>query len=174
MPEDNNNSGGDTNNSQPVDFGKWLETQPDDVRSLVDGHIKGLITALGSEREARKSFEKQVRDLASKAEAGSEAQKQLTALADQNAALNRQQAFYDEAHTRGVNNLKLAYLAAKDSGLIDDQGRVNWEQMKQSFPQLFGATAGSQPSGNAGSGTQQSSGKPDMNKLIRRAAGYSE
>lgn len=170
MPEENNtNQGGET----PIDFNQWLETQPDNVRSLIDGHIKGLTTALSSEREARKTFEKQVRDLATKAELGSEAQKQLTAMAERIQAAEQQQAFYDEAHTQGVSNLKLAYMAATADGLLDARGHVNWEQLKKSYPQLFGATGGP-PRGNAGAGTQNPSSAANMNTIIRRAAGYHE
>ncbi len=162
-----------TTGETPINFESWIETQPDEVKALLDGHIKGLKTALDSEREARRSFEKQVRELAAKAEQGSEAQKQLIAMADQVQALTRQQTFYDEAHARGVNNLKLAYLAAQNDGLMDEQGRVDWERLKKSYPQLFGATGGP-PQGNAGSGMQKPSGLTSMNTIIRRAAGYHE
>lgn len=174
MPEDGQQtSNGDGQQQAPLDFEAWLRGQDDSVKGLLDGHVKGLKTALDSEREARKGFEKQVRELATKVELGSEAQKQLTAMAEQIQASERRQSFYDEAHTQGVSNLKLAYLAATDAGLIDDRGRVNWEQMKKTFPQLFGAV-GSLPKGNAGAGTQTPPGKVDMNKIIRRAAGYNE
>lgn len=166
MPDETQQTG-----ERPVDFDKWFESQADDIKSLVNSHIQGLKTALDSERESRKSFEKQVRDLATKVEAGSEAQKQLTALADQVGILERRQSFYDEAHSQGVSNLKLAYLAASDAGLIDDKGRVNWEQLKKSFPQLFGAAVIT-PKGNAGDGTSvPPGGKASMNTIIRRAAG---
>jgi ABC-type nitrate/sulfonate/bicarbonate transport system substrate-binding protein len=164
-----------TGETPAVTFDKWIEAQPDDVKTLLDGHIKGLKTALDSERESRKGVEKQLKDLATKAELGSEAQKQLTALADQVQASERRQSFYDEAHSQGVSNLKLAYLAATDAGLIDDKGRVNWEQLKKAFPQLFSGVAGGPPRGNAGDGTSTPpGGKVTMNSIIRRAAGQRE
>lgn len=169
MPDETQQAG-----EKPVDFSKWIESQADDIKVLVSGHIQGLKTALDSERESRKTFEKQLRDLAPKVEAGSEAQKQLTAMADQVGALERRQSFYDDAHSQGVSNLKLAYLAASDAGLIDDRGRVNWEQLKKSFPQLFGAVGGP-PKGNAGDGTNNPpGGKASMNTIIRHAAGQHE
>lgn len=159
------------NTQQPPTFEAWLESQDDTVKGLLDSHTKGLKTALDSERDARKNFEKQVRDLASKAEAGSEAQQQLTDLANQVETLTRQQAFYDEAHGQGVTNLKLAYIAARESDLIDSRGRINWEQMRESYPQLFGV-ARSQPSGNAGSGTQTPpASQRTMSDIIRQATG---
>jgi len=122
-------------------------------------------------RSQLRETEKQLRDAAKQAEAGSAAQKQLAEMADAMTARDVQMQFYDEAHSQGVSNLKLAYLAATDAGLIDQRGRVNWEQMKKSFPQLFGMT-GTHPAGNAGSGTTNppSSGK-DMNAFIRAGAG---
>lgn len=160
-----------TTQTAPPDFETWLQAQDETVKGLLDGHTKGLKSALDAERDARKGFEKQVRELAKAADAGSAAQKQLTEMADAMTARDVQMQFYDEAHSQGVSNLKLAYLAATDAGLIDQRGRVNWEQMKKSFPQLFGMT-GTHPAGNAGSGTTNppSSGK-DMNAFIRAGAG---
>lgn len=173
MPEETQNSGAtpDTG-AMPVSFDSWLKEQPDDVKAIIGDRFKNLETTLTSERDARKGFEKQVRDLATKAELGSEAQKQLTTMAEQIQAAERRQSFYDEAHTQGISNLKLAYLAATDSGFIDDRGRVNWEQLKKAYPQLVMAVT--PPRGNAGDGAGTPPGKSTMNTIIRRAAGYNE
>jgi hypothetical protein len=151
-------------------FEAWLEKQDDTVKALLDGHIKGLRTALGSERESRKDLEKQLRDLAKKAEAGSESQSKLTEMADQIATADRKADFYEAAHRAGVTNLKLAFLVATQDELFDKHGAVNFEAMKKNYPELFGGTAN--VDGNAGSGTDQEP-KPaiKMDDMIRQAAG---
>lgn len=152
-------------------FDAWIARQPDDVKALLEVHTKGLKSALDSERENRKELEKQLRGLAKKAEDGSEAQQQLTEMADKIAAADRKADFYEEAHRQGVTNLKLAYLTATTDGLIDTRGRVNFDEMKKNYPELFGK-ARPAPAGNAGNGTNQETPKSQgMNDFIRTASG---
>ena len=168
----NNQQGGDGQGSgTPPTFDDWLKGQDDTVKGLIDSHISGLQSALKSERETRKDLEKQVRDLAGKAEKGSEAEKQLTELADKLSATDKRVTAYESLSAAGCSNLKLAWLAASESGLIDGQGNVSMEKLKSQFPELF-KTATSQPKGNAGSGAGQTgSGGNTMNDWIRRQAG---
>lgn len=155
---------------EPLTFDGWLGEQPDEVKVLLDGHTKGLKSALESERGSRKDLEKQLRDLAAKAEKGSEAQTQLAGIADQLGEADRKADFYEMAHGAGVTNLKLAYTVAVSDEMFDRRGQVNFDTMKQSYPELFGAK--SVPKGNAGDGTDtQPSPAKDMNRYIRTAAG---
>ena len=112
-----------------------------------------------------------LRDMAGKAEKGSEAEKQLTSMADQMAEADRRAEFYDEAHKAGVTNLKLAYLSAVADERFDKKGRVNFDEMKKDDPELFGSKK--PPEGNAGKGTGDNgpAGHADMNTWIRKAAG---
>ena len=168
--DENQNPGNGQNNNQPnVTFESWLDKQDGQVKELYQGHITGLKGALESERTARKDLEKQVRDLAKKAETGSESQKQLTELADKLSATERQNAFYDRAHSMGVRNLKLGYVAVREAGLIDDRGEVDWDKAKKQFPELFTSTQTAKS--NGGEGTGSVPGKVDMNQLLRQAAG---
>lgn len=154
-------------NSETLTFDTWLATQPDDVKGLLDGHTKGLKTALESEREIRKTREKELRDLAKKAEEGSEAQKQLTDLANQESETGRKADFYEAAHAGGVTNLRLAYLVAVQDELFDKKGNVDFDEMKKGYPELFGSK--STAAGNAGSGTQQNNtAGMTMDDFIRR------
>ena len=151
-------------------FESWFGSQDDRVKSLIETHTKGLKSALDSERETRKGLEKQVRELASKAEKGSEAEKQLNELADKMSANDKRVAAYEGLSAAGCSNLKLAYLAAAESGLIDGQGNVNIEKMKTQFPELFKTTQ--TPPGKAGTGTEtKAPGGATMNDFIRHAAG---
>ncbi len=152
-------------------FENWLAGQPDQVKTLLDGHVKGLKSALESERDARKGLEKQLRDLAAKVEKGSEAEKSLTGMADRVAEGDRRVDFYEEAHAAGVTNLKLAYTVAVQDEMFDRKGRVNFEEMKKQYPELFGGRPAA-AKGNAGAGTQGGQGtKGGMNEFIRRSAG---
>ena len=171
-PQTNQQPGSETlpESTTPLEFDSWLDQQPDEVKTLLDGHTKGLKSALSSEREARARLEKDLRDAARQAEKGSEMEQQLTHLADEAAEADRRASFYEDAHAAGVANLKLAYLVAVQDEMFDCQGRVNWQALKESYPELF-TTARRPPAGNAGSGTQAPPTTGGMNEFIRRAAG---
>ena len=118
-----------------------------------------------------KKLEKEVRDAAKKLEQGSETQQQLEKMANDLATTSSRAAFYETAHSAGVKNLPLAYVAARESGLLTDDGTADMKGIKERFPELFTSTA--PPPGNAGEGTQTPppNSEPDMDTFIRRAAG---
>lgn len=156
----------------PLTYDAWLEKQPDDVKALLDTNVKGLKSALDSERGTREKLERELRTMAKAAEAGSEAQKKLTEMADEMSETDRRADFYDSAHKAGVGNLKLAYTVAVQEELFDSKGRVNFEAMKKDYPELFGATSRKIIKGNAGDGTEEEPPKTGgMNDFIRAGAG---
>ena len=165
---------GGTPDSDPQSFEDWLGTLPEEqqktAKKLHSEHEKGLKTALESERESRKDVEGQLRDLAKKAEKGSELQEELNKMADTQASVEQQRDFYEEAHGKGVTNLKLAYTVAVQDELIDKKGRVNWEAFKENYPELFRKDKVLET--DAGDGSQNN-GAPakDMNTWIRGRAG---
>jgi hypothetical protein len=156
----------------PPSFDSWLGSQDETVKGLISSHTAGLKSALESERGTRKEQEKQLRELAAKAEKGSEAETQLTALADKLAANDKRVTAYETLSAAGCSNLKLAWLAATEAGLVDGQGNISIEKLRTQFPELFRSTVGAPPKGNAGTGAGQTgaSGK-SMNDFIRAAAG---
>lgn len=168
------NSGGagaEGGEGQGLTFEVWIKDQPEAVKTLLEGQQRGVKSALDNERDARKALEKQLRDLAGKAEKGSELEKQLNELIGQQAQAEARAAFYEDAHAAGITNLKLAWIVAGSDGLIDSRGRVDFAGMKQRYPELFGAATRTAP-GNAGSGTHQpGTGARSMNEFIRAAAG---
>ncbi|OQY95342.1 MAG: hypothetical protein B6D39_00150 [Anaerolineae bacterium UTCFX2] len=168
----NDSKDGKSDQKSSLSYEAWVKDQPEEIKTMLSGWERGLKTALDGERDARKGLEKQVRDLAGKAEKGSEAEKQLTQLADQITESDRRSDFYEAAHAAGVTNLKLAYLVALHDDLFDKRGMVNFETMKGFYPELFGGQK--LPKGNAGDGTGTSpTGKNSMNDYIRAAAGRS-
>ena len=128
------------------------------------------VSSLGAERDRNKELEKSLRDAASKAEKGSESEKRLSELANQVTESNRKSAFYEGAATAGVNNLKLAYMAATTDDLFKRDGSVDFEAMRRTYPELFGSK--SSQSNNGGAGTNNKPlDKPSMNNFIRRSSG---
>jgi len=176
---DKNDGNGNENGNQDTDQGNETQTweaflgaQSDDVKALHEGHVKGLRSALGSERDQRKDLASQLQDAAKKLEKGSEAQKALEEASGKLEAANQRADFYAEASKPeiGCSNAKLAYIAAQEIGAFDSRGNVNWEVLKQQFPELFKGKPVAK--GNAGSGAGQTGGgKAGMNEFIRAAAG---
>lgn len=154
-----------------LEWDTWHEALPEDVQKLVAGHVSGLKTALASERDARSSAEKDLRDVAGKLDKGSEAQKEVLRLADDVAAGNVKTDFYEDAHDAGVTNLKLAFVVAKEDGLFDKRGNANFTKLKEAYPELFGKKIVPDGSAGDGTGSDPPKGKVDMNALIRAKAG---
>jgi hypothetical protein len=160
-----------TGEKPPPTFDSWFEEQPDEIKGLVEGHVKGLKTALGSERDARDKAEKDLRDVAAKLEKGSEAQKQVLELADAVQEGNTKADFYEDAHAAGVSNLKLAWHIAKTEELFDKRGVVDFEKMKANYPELFGRLSKTPPGNVGAGGNQKLAPARSMNEFIRRQAG---
>jgi len=154
-----------------LEWKPWHDALPKEAQELVAEREKGLKGALDTERDARKTAEKDLRAVAKKLDEGSDAQNEVLKLADQVAEGTTKADFYEEAHKAGVSNLKLAYHVATTEELFDKRGGVNFDKMKDAYPELFGKKA--PPKGNAGDGTGSAPGgqKVGMNEYIRRSAG---
>jgi len=154
-----------------LEWKPWHDALPKEAQALIAEREGGLKSALGTERDARQDAEKELRKAAAALEKGSEAQKQLEQSADDLAALSTKAEFYEEAHKAGVSNLKLAFHVATTEDLFDKRGAVDFDKMKEAFPELFGKKA--PPRGDAGEGTGPAPGGKDisMNAFIRRSAG---
>ena len=154
-----------------LEWDTWHKALPEDAQELVAGHVSGLKTALASERDARDTAEKDLRDVAGKLEKGSEAQKEVLRLADAVADGNTKIDFYEDAQKAGVSNLKLAFVVAKEEGLFDKRGNANFTKLKEIYPELFGKKKVPDGTAGDGTGTGLPGEKVDMNTLIRKKAG---
>ncbi len=164
--EGGGNAGGGFN------FEAWMKEQSEEAQEGLKTYESGLKTALTKERDNRGDLEKELREAAKKAEAGSEAQKRLTEMADKLADKEREADFYRDAPGKGVVSLELAFIAAESAGLFDSRGRMNWDALKERYPELFAKPGGGgNPRPGAGA-RDEGGGKDDMNARIRRAAGY--
>lgn len=170
---DNENQGGMPETTPNGTFEEWFENQPDDVKNLITNHENGLKTALGNERDNVKSLSKQIRDLQGAAEEGSELKKQLTDLQNKLSESERYSAFMDGANTAGCSNAKAAYRIAKaDEDMWKRDGSPDWDAIKETVPELFGAKRGK---GGAGNGRNED---PDggakmhpMDRMMRQRLG---
>ena len=146
------------------DFDGWLAGQDETVRGLIDTHTSGLRSALQQERATAKAMAKQLKELSSKAEAGSELAKQLAEMQGRVETEQRRADFYEAATAAGCRNVKLAWLAANGD-------KLTVEQVKAQYPDLFAAAR--PPATNAGSGAAAAAGGAgkSMDAFIRRAAG---
>lgn len=157
----------------PADFGAWLDAQPEPIKALANQHTAGLKTALDAERAQRKELTKQLSELSRAAQEGSEAKKQLDAMAAKLTEAEQRDAFTEAALKVSVDPkaIKLAYIAAKQDGLISDKGKADFEALKASYPQLFiQAPKPVAPTATVAGGVSGGA-ILDMNGAIRRAAG---
>ena len=140
-------------------------------RSLIDQHVSGLKNALTSERDATKRLDTQLGKLRGELEGNTEALKQLDTLQGSLQSSKTKASFYEAASQAGVSNLRLAWLAAQEDGLIDDKGEVDFEKMETNYGPLFGEGA-SGADGHAGAGSSRKAGKgsKSMDELIRAKA----
>jgi hypothetical protein len=153
----------------------WIGEQPEQVQVLIDGHTKGLKSALESERRQRSDLAKQLREAVKASEAGSEMRKTLESMTTKVEQAELRARFYEEGVKPdiGCTNPRLAMLAAQELDAIDSKGRILWETIKQHFPEMFRPPQRA-PQGNAGAGTgapPPAAASNNMNAYIRRAAG---
>lgn len=160
-------------------YDEWFKGLDEATQKGLSGHFdettKGLKSALESERASVRELNKQLKELTSKAEKGSELERQLTEISGRLTESEQRAAFYDAAVAAGCVNPRLAYLAAKDGGLFLQNGQPNIEAVKQAHPQLFekpvtgaggGAGSGTNQNANQGQGTNAA-----INAALRHAAG---
>ena len=155
---------------EPPTFETWYGALDTQAKSLFDEHVNGLKTALDTERTNRAALAKQIKDLAAKADKGSELEKQLTDASTRLEAAERRAAFAEDAIKPeiGCTNVKAAFALATAEDLFDRHGRPDWNALKATAPELFRKpTVGS---ADGGAGTRQAP-QLDMNTIIRRAAG---
>jgi hypothetical protein len=150
----------------------WHKGLSDEDKGLIEAHTSGLKSALDSERTSKKDLEKQIRDLAAKAEKGSEFEKQLTETADKLSSSTKRADFYEIAHAAGVKNLKLAWITASADDLFKRDGSPDLDALKKAYPELFSSTTTTNAGAGSGAG-QGGQGGDSMNDRIRSAAGRS-
>lgn len=164
-------SEGDGGTPQPeLTFDTWYGGLDSAQKGLLDSHVNGLKTALITERQDRAELSKRIKDLAAKAEKGSELETQLNEAYGKLEAAERRAQFAEDALRPeiGCSNAKAAYALAVNEGLFDSKGRTDWQTLKTLAPELFRKPGPGSADGGAG---VNHGPKLDMNSIIRRAAG---
>lgn len=157
----------------PATWDDALATLPDAVKALYDSHTTGLRNAVQATRQERDDLSRRLSDLtkALGKDTPEEARRLLSEMQGELEVTNRRAAFYEEAGKPeiGCTNPKAAFLLAQADDLFDRRGRIDWEALKASAPELFRPRV---PQGNAGVGTgNPPPAQKSMNDFIRRAAG---
>ncbi len=153
-------------------FAEYLGKQPDEFRAMVDEHFnslfeekaKGLKSALESEREQNKKLQKELKEAAKHMDGDAKVkiEKMTTDLEE----TSKRASFYEMASQVGVKNLKLAFIIAREEGLLGED-KMDWKKFQSAYPELFGIT-----SGHAGRGAgSEPATKMTIDDVIRRAAG---
>jgi len=155
-------------------FEEYLQTAEPAVKELYETHISNLKNALNAERENRRKLSEQLKELAPKAEKGSELERKLAETAklleeaeQRSTEYNRRATFAEQAIRPGVNcsNIKAAYALAVSEGLFDEDNSPKWKELQKLAPELFRATK------QTNAGNTEKSDSSDINAAIRRAAG---
>ena len=165
----------ETNETTPVEPPKgttaeeWLNSLDDTQKGFLEAHTKGLKSALDSERDARKEQEKNLKDLKSKAEKGSEMEAELAKKLAEVEQANKRADFYEAATVAGVKNPRLAWITATADDLFKRDGRPDLDALKEKYPELFNQPS---PNGKAGSGAGAPPPKSNtVDDILRRKAG---
>lgn len=155
---------------EPPTFETWYSGLDEQAKAVFDGHVNGLKTALNTERQNRADLAKQIKDLAAKAEKGSELERQLGEASTRLAEAERRAMFAEDAIKPeiGCSNIKVAYALAVAEGMFDSKGRPDWAGLKTAAPELFRKPGPGSADGGAG---HNQTPRMDMNMIIRRAAG---
>jgi hypothetical protein len=157
--------------TEEFNFDAWLGEQPEQVRTGINSHTAGLKSALEAERQQRKTFANQLKELTPRAEKGSELERALNETSSRLEQIERQLDFVREAGKSeiGCTNPDLAYLVAQSKDLFRSTGAPDWTAIKEAAPELFGRKV--TPPGNAGSGNSSPPAQPGgMNEWIRQTA----
>lgn len=166
------------NTPEPLTWETWYADQGEPVQTLITSHTSGLKSALDNERQQRKGFEKQLKDLSKKADEGSDLRESLDRLSADVETANARADFFEAASdpTLGLRDARLAWsILQSDLEAFTRRGKPDFEALKAAHPILFEKPRAANPPASAGSGTQSpapnKSANERMNDFIRGARG---
>jgi hypothetical protein len=169
-----NGAGNGAQGEGALSWDTWFQGQPEQVQKLIAEREAPLKNTIATVRRERDTFEGQLKTMAKGLEDGNAMKTQIEQLMSQIAELNAKDGFTAAALKAGVapESVELAYLGAKNAGLIPAKGEVNFADIQSRFPMLFTPKKTPPPAnGGAGSGGAGNGAGFNMNDAIRRAAG---
>jgi hypothetical protein len=158
----------------PADFDSWLATQTDETKTLVatlhEAKVKGLKSALSSERDAHKTLEKQLDAAIAKATGAEKAA--LEAMQVDVQAANMRAEFFADCQAAGIIDPRTAWAAVKEYDLHDRKGAPDIDALKDKCPYLFQSASPQAPRVSAGAGAgDRAVVKGDFNRNLRQTLG---
>jgi hypothetical protein len=161
-------SSDDGNAGAGFDYATWLEAQDEATAAGIEAHIGGLKRTVEATREDNKSLRQAVKDAAQGADGETKAQ--LDALGKKLEEREREVTFIDQAVAQKCRKPRALWVLAVADNAFDRYGKPDWQHLRSTYEELFETTP--TPRGNAGAGAgTPPSGGPDMESLLRRAAG---
>lgn len=160
------------NETKPTSFEEWLKGQSQQVRDWIDGHVTGLKNALQSQKDANASLRAKLQSVSE--DSKKDAEGRIAAMQAELAAERQRNTFNEGAAKLGIKNSKLAFIAAKEAGLLHEDGTLKEDKFKEQFPELLGVTEPiKKPVTGAGAGAGEVKPVGDMNwnDAVRASAG---
>ena len=163
MPAENEKPEEETETPEPeqeapeLTWDGFISEQSEEVQALFAGNVKGLKSALASERDTNKDFSHKIKELGSQAEEGTELRTRFDKLTTDIEASNNRGDFFEAAAdpALGLQDAGLAWIAV--SGNQADfirRGKVDFDGLKVAHPTLFEAPKQKQLNSQAGAGTR--------------------
>ncbi len=168
-------------------YDDWLKEQPENIKNLLEGNIKGLRSSLKAERSSNSNLSNQIKDFQGLAKEHPELKSKLEEIQNQLKGATAKTVFVTEAVKNQIVDPTIALATAREAGLLTDkkyqdgEGDLNlpklFKKLKSDHPTLFVSTA--PPRVNAGAGAGQgASGAQNpnqaVNDAIRKRAGYNQ
>lgn len=158
----------------PPTWDSWFGGLGDTEKSLIDGHTKGLKSALDQERNQRTALEKQVKELSKQAAEGSDLKATLEKMAAELAESNQRASLLEQVSKAGLKAEPGDVIAlARARGLVDGQGNINFAKLKEQCSYLFEDSAPvPKTKGEAGTGHRnKGADEPSLNDIVLSALG---
>lgn len=127
-------------------FDAWLEKQADDIKKTVTDFVQGLRNAydrtkdeLKQSKETNDTLRTELTGIVKQKDSDATAQvEQFKSKLDE---AERRSLFYEAIAGKGVKNAKLAYVAAREGGFLENMATFSVDKFKEGFGELFAEPA---------------------------------
>lgn len=164
----------DSGSETPADKGgesydNWYKAQNDAARSMIDGHVAGLKSALETLKKERSTLKDEIKAIRDSKD--SDAEKKVSEIQERFEQSERRIAFFENLPSEYYPNAKHVWTLASANGCIKKDGSLDVEKFKTECGALFQPRTAKSNAGN-GAGNPPSAANSPMNQALRQAAGY--
>lgn len=144
-------------------FEDWLDSQPDETKTLIQERFSSLENSVKATRTERDGYSKELKELSKKLGKDNEATTHINELTAKLDKSEKKAAFIEDASNNGCKRPSVAYTIAEAEQFYTEDGLPDWDKIREAVPELFTAQS---LNTDAGSGTNK---KPlgDPNKAAR-------